>query len=383
MTLFLASWIVLPAPNRTMMNLSVGAPEISIWIVLASVIGIIGAIRTWQMHIVARIAAAFSIVSLILACLPIVQFPSLAGSTARALTQTLGDDYLDAVPFDRQLRLRASPLIFADLFRGLSKDSVVETVPMVFATPDKVPLRAIVYRPPTAGKLPVVVQIYGGAWQRGAPDSFKDFARYIAARGYAVIAIDYRHAPQFKSDEQIADVKTALAWIRRNAAKFDADTSRMALLGRSAGAHLAMMAGYDANESSIKAVVNFYGPVDLVEAYLAPPSPDPLNIRDVETKFIGAPLESGLAKYQQASPINLVRAGLPPTLSIYGARDNVVEKKFGAMLHEKLKANGNQSVFIDIPWADHAFDEVRNGWSGQLSLYATERFLAWALTRTQ
>jgi len=155
------------------------------------------------------------------------------------------------------------------------------------------------------------------------------------------------------------------------------------LLGRSAGAHLAMMAAYDSTLAPVSAVVSFYGPVDLVEAYVNPPSPDPLNVRDVETKFIGVPLAQSLDKYKQASPINLVRAGLPPTMLIYGGRDNIVERRFGAMMNERLRATGNNSVLVEIPWGDHAFDveAVSNGLSGQLSRYAVERFLAWALTR--
>lgn len=380
-TLFVASWIILPGPNRTLLNLSVGAPEVSVWLLLMALVAIVGAVRTWRMHLVARVATVASVLAILLASWPIVRFPAMSARAVSALRSTLGEDYLDAVPFDRQLKLRPSPVIMSELFRGLPSDSVIVTPRIRFATAAQIPLNAIVYRPPVAGVYPTIVQIYGGAWQRGEPESFAHFARFMAARGYVVFAIDYRHAPQFHFAEQLADVKTALAWVRRNAGKYGADTAHMALLGRSAGAHLAMMAAYDRAETSVKAVVNFYGPVDLVEAWMSPPSPDPLNIRDVELKFIGAPLEAGLAKYQEASPINLVRAGLPPTLSIYGARDNIVERKFGAMLHEKLTATGNQSIFIDIPWADHAFDEVPNGWSGQLSLYTTERFLAWALTR--
>lgn len=379
-TLFLAMWIVVPAPNRTLLPLSVGAPEISAWLVLMAVIAIIGAIRTWRVHVVARGTVFASVLALLLAFWPIVRFPGIARKTSNALTETLGVDYLDAVPFNRQLALRPSPMDFTDLFRGFPTDSVIVSKNVVFATVEKVPLKAIVYQPPAAGKYPVIVQIYGGAWQRGTAEDFSEFARFFAARGYVVFAIDYRHAPQFTFRQQVSDVKTALAWVHRSASKYGADTSRIALLGRSAGAHLAMMAGYDSTLSPVKAIVNFYGPVDLVESYLHPPSPDVLHIRDVEEKFIGATLEQGLETYKAASPIKMVRAGLPPTMLIYGSRDNIVEHRFGAMLHDKLKAAGNTSIFIDIPWADHAFDEVSNGLSGQLSRYAVERFLAWALT---
>jgi acetyl esterase/lipase len=52
------------------------------------------------------------------------------------------------------------------------------------------------------------------------------------------------------------------------------------------------------------------------------------------------------------------------------------------MLDDRLRAAGATSVLLEIPWAEHAFDVIANGPSGQLSLYYTERFLAWALTRT-
>jgi len=53
--------------------------------------------------------------------------------------------------------------------------------------------------------------------------------------------------------------------------------------------------------------------------------------------------------------------------------------RFGGALHERLRAGGNQSVLIEIPWADHAFDAVPFGPSAQLALYYTERFLAHSL----
>ncbi|MEP6834941.1 MAG: alpha/beta hydrolase [Gemmatimonas sp.] len=382
-TLFMASWIVIPGPNRTILPLSVGAPEICVWLILSSIIAIVGAVRTWREHVVAKVAVVAGVVALLLALFPMLRFPAVASRTVAALQSNLGADYLDAVPFDRQLALRPSPLDFSELFRGLPRDSAIVTKGIVFASVANVKLTGIVYQPPRAGTFPIVVQIYGGAWQRGTAEDFPNFARFLAAHGYVVYAIDYRHAPAFTFPDQYSDVKTALAWVRRSANKFGGDTTRMALLGRSAGAHLSMMAGYDSTLPPVKAIVSFYGPVDLVDAYLHPPSPDPLNVRDVETKFIGVPLEQALEKYKQASPINLVRAGLPPTLLINGGRDNIVERRFGAMMDEKLRASGNTSVFVDIPWADHAFDDeaIANGLSGQLSRYAVERFLAWALTR--
>ena len=82
-----------------------------------------------------------------------------------------------------------------------------------FSKADGVPLSLDVYQPPVAGTYPVIMQIYGGSWQSGAPTSQEWFSRYFAQRGFVVVAIDYRHAPEWKWPEQIVDVRTAQYWI--------------------------------------------------------------------------------------------------------------------------------------------------------------------------
>lgn len=56
-----------------------------------------------------------------------------------------------------------------------------------------------------------------------------------------------------------------------------------------------------------------------------------------------------------------------------------MEVRFGRMLNERLRSTGTTSVLLEIPWAEHAFDVIPNGLSGQIALYYVERFLAWAL----
>jgi acetyl esterase/lipase len=95
--------------------------------------------------------------------------------------------------------------------------------------------------------------------------------------------------------------------------------------------------------------------------------------------FLGGPPATAPDRYRQASPLNYVRSDLPPTLLVYAGRDHVVQAKYGRQLYEQLQAADNQAVWLEIPWAEHAFDTVFNGLSNQLALYYTERFLAWAL----
>jgi acetyl esterase/lipase len=129
----------------------------------------------------------------------------------------------------------------------------------------------------------------------------------------------------------------------------------------------------------VRAVVSFYGPTDLVEGWRDPPHPDPLDVRGIlETYLRGTP-DTALRKYREASPVTYVSALVPPTLLVNGGRDHIVSPRFGRELDERLQHAGALSALLEIPWAEHAFDALPNGVSGQIALYYTERFLAWAL----
>jgi acetyl esterase/lipase len=378
--IFLTSWILLPAPSRWLLMLGVGAPELSAWLAIGGVVlsalsvGIAGHNRA------ARTAFLLAIAATVLASVPLVQLPLVARRFEGTMRAALGDGFLREVPSDRRARMRPAPVVALDLFRGVDPGLAHVSRGILFATPEAVRLTLDIYQPVTAGRYPSIVQIYGGAWQRGLPGDDAAFATYLAAHGFVVFAIDYRHAPRWRWPAQIDDVRTALGWIRAHGGDYDADVSRLALIGRSAGAHLALIAAYEPGPP-VAAVVSYYGPVDLADGYRNPPSPDPLDVRSVEEALLGGTPDQVPQRYREASPITYVSRRLPPSLLIYGRRDHIVLPRFGAMLDERLRASGTTSLFMEIPWAEHAFDAVPFGPSGQLSLYYTERFLAWALTR--
>ena len=126
-------------------------------------------------------------------------------------------------------------------------------------------------------------------------------------------------------------------------------------------------------------MVNYYGPVNLTNGYYNPPFPNPIDTRAVLRAFLGGTPEELAEIYRKASPISYIRPELPPSLLVYAGRDHIVQAKFGRNLYKQLQATGNRAVWLEIPWAEHAFDAVFNGVSNQLALYYTERFLAWAL----
>ena len=211
-------------------------------------------------------------------------------------------------------------------------------------------------------------------------DNDEQFSRYMAGRGYTVIAIDYRHAPNYRFPTQIEDVQTALNYINDHAAELECDRQKIALLGRSAGGHLALLAAYQASQIpnsqiSIKAVAAYYAPIRLAQAYQNPPVPDPIDTRSVLNDFLGGSPDQFPELYQQASPGSYLKQDLPPTLLIYGKRDHLVEAKLSKYIYHKLKDANNLAIWLEIPWAEHAFDAIFSGLSNQLVLYYTERFI--------
>lgn len=94
---------------------------------------------------------------------------------------------------------------------------------------------------------PLVVFVHGGGWKRGDKNMMRgsDKLEHWRAAGYAVASIDYRLVPEATVEQQGADVASAVAYLRQNAARLGFDRSRIALVGHSAGAHLVALVGTD------------------------------------------------------------------------------------------------------------------------------------------
>ena len=126
----------------------------------------------------------------------------------------------------------------------------------------------------------------------------------------------------------------------------------MAIMGRSAGGQLAVLSGYENEFITFKAVVDYYGSINLTHGYYNPPFPDPINTRAVLENFLGGNPDQLPNLYKQASPINYVKPNLPPTLLIYAHRDHIVQSTAGKKMAQKLLKSGNCAIFLEIDWAD-------------------------------
>ena len=377
---FLSIWTRAPVPVSAWLGLNVGVPELSPWFTLVALAAGSIALLDWRRHRRARLAACLALAAAAVLGLVLVGIPSTLRDFDRAFVGALGPDYLAGVPDDVRSRMRNAPVVVADLFRGLRGEPVSITRGVVFADPGGEPLALDVYRPAGSGVFPAVVQVHGGGWQRAYPTYEVAFTRALAASGYVIFAVDYRQAPRWRWPAQLDDVRTALAWVRLHARDFGADPARLSLVGRSAGALAALRAAATPGVPPVQAIVAYYSPANLLESYRHPPVPDTLHVRQREEEFLGGTPDQIPETYIDASPVTFADRPHPPTLLINGRLDRAIDWHLSAQLHDKLRGSGT-SIFLVIPWANHGFDTVAFGPSIQISLYYTQRFLAWALAR--
>lgn len=376
--LFLSSWIVIPAPTFSLLPLGVGAPEISPLLLAGNLLLLGFSLLQRPRSRLRRLAIASSACAIVLSSLPLLQLPAAVNRADAQMRSALGADYSTRLTAAEKTKMRPHPVVFTDLVRGLPT-AQPRRDRQSFAARDGTALDLEIYRSNTTGLHPVIVTIYGGGWQSGEPTEHAQFHAYLANQGYTVVAIDYRHAPRYQFPTQLEDVQSALLWLRQHAATYEIDLSRVALMGWSAGAHLALLTAYQTNALPIRAVVSYYGPTNLTAGYYDPPVPDPIDTRSVLEAFLGGSPAQFPRRYELASPIHHVKPGVPPSLLIYGDRDHLVKSMFGQQLYQRLRDTGNTAVLISLPWSEHSFDAVFNGLGNQIALYYTERFLAWAL----
>jgi acetyl esterase/lipase len=239
-------------------------------------------------------------------------------------------------------------------------------------------LRLDLYRPVGPGPHPVVVWVHGGSWVRGERDDRTALDRWLADRGYAVVAVDYRLPPPGPVGVgQRRDVACALGWVAAQAQAEGLDPARITLAGQSAGATLALsttaslLAGDLPDGCSPgplpvpRAVVAYYPVTDL---RLVDPS--------LQDAVLGGRADAFPDATRTASPIDLVRPDLPPTLLVMGSADHFVFPERVIAYDAALRAAGVPGRLLVVPYADHVFDFPFGSPGAQLTRPAVAAFLA-------
>ena len=222
---------------------------------------------------------------------------------------------------------------------------------------------------------PCVVVIHGGGWDGGDRQQLAELNHWLARRGFAVAAIDYRLAPQSIWPAQREDTLAALDFLKRQAVELGVDPERLVLFGRSAGGQIASAVGYGSADPAIRGVVSFYAPHDMFFAYSSAREDDFLKSPQLMRQYLGGPPSMAQANYESASGHQKVRVGSPPTLLVHGSIDTLVWNQHSVRLQARLAEARVPHVYVELPWATHAFEYNLTGPGGQLATYALAGFL--------
>lgn len=195
-----------------------------------------------------------------------------------------------------------------------------------------------------AGPVPVVFFIYGGSWSDGDRHNYPFAGRALAAQGFVVVIADYRLVPEIEYPVFLQDCAAAFAWVTQHIARYGGDSSRMALMGHSAGAYNALMLAlhpqYLRNNGLIghvRCVVGLSGPYDFF------PFDGPISLR-----VFGAVREP-----RTTQPINHVSASAPPMFLACGDKDTLVYPRNTVALAARLREVGVAVEEVHYPTLSH------------------------------
>jgi acetyl esterase/lipase len=210
--------------------------------------------------------------------------------------------------------------------------------------------------PEGAGPFPVVIVIHGGGWSGGDKgQGMKPFTDPLTDGNFAWFSINYRLAPAHHWPACMDDVRAAIRWVKAHAAEYKGDPERIALLGYSAGGHLAAFANADQNDTHVQAVVLCAAPASL-QGDIDRPEGLSASLQKLfgHDKEIDDQMRTIL---HDTSPINYLSVHSPPTLLIHGSDDKTVIFSQSVNYKAGLDALGVPCELVTIAGGDHHIDK--------------------------
>jgi acetyl esterase/lipase len=247
--------------------------------------------------------------------------------------------------------------------------------------------------PESPGRKPLVVYVTGGGFIRAPKEAALDLRTYVAEAGFVVASVQYRTITDGANyRDGIADVKSAIRYLRANANRYGIDPAKVAVWGESAGGYIAAMVGvtngvksFDIGNnldqrSDVQAVIDKFGASDTskLSADFDSHTRDANNVKDNPiAQYIGLDPVSHLLDTRvamtDANPLTYIKPGAPPFLIFHGSQDRLVSPSQTLVLHNALIAVGANSTRYVLQGAGH----------GDLSFLGdTKAGLPWSTNQT-
>jgi acetyl esterase/lipase len=280
-----------------------------------------------------------------------------------------------------------------DLFRALWLTSMTAAEPdttETYTTQNGQDLQASIFRPIESGAdVPILVYVHGGGFMAGTRLETATDLRWFADQGWLVVSVDYRLWTEGNPtwDKAPRDVACALGWVHRNAQRFGGDTSRLALLGDSAGGNLAINLAYAAAQGlaptdcgdpvpAPQAVVVQYPAVDPIALYEDGYPVPGFEPQMLATGYLGGRPDDVPERVRAISSATYLTNRAPPTLIIEPASDVLVPSASVYAFAEQAIAAGVDVELVRIPYANHVYNQMAaNSLGNQARLTITKRYL--------
>lgn len=222
---------------------------------------------------------------------------------------------------------------------------------------------------PQAENPPLIVYVHGGAWRAGSKSDVP--IAPLLEKGFAIASVDYRLSTQAVFPAQIHDIKAALRFLRAKAAEFRLNTEKIAIVGSSAGGHLAALIGatnghkmlegrigdHLDQSSRVDAIVSLYGASNL-QSILAQSTEFGLTVRIPALKLLlGDVPEKKPELAKLASPVAHLDKSDPPLLLIHGDADPQMPYEQSREFTTAYEALKLQVKFVTLPGSRHGGEE--------------------------
>lgn len=289
-------------------------------------------------------------------------------------------------PTDTILCMRNYAFAVAFAYAGILSAAPLDRNDVEYGRPDGKPILLDLHVPDGAGPFPAAILVHGGGFDGGSKSTnVRPLFEPLADAGFAWFSIDYRMAPEFRFPQAIADLETAIRWVKANATAYHVDASKICIIGESAGGFLVNYAGtHEQADTKVQAVVDFYGPVDYASlALLRRDHPERFNMASINrhlanggsSRFFGAEQldEAGLSKLRAISPLFAVHKGMPPFLCIHGTKDDQVVYDQSPAMCAAMHKVGAACELITIQDGGHGM----SGWRDSSMQHWKPEMIAW------